>query len=143
MRDPKTILITGASSGIGEALAVEYATHDVHLALSGRDETRLTEMRQRCRNKGATIDARVIDVADGVAMADWIAEIEGQAPARSRRGHAGISAGTGGGTEAAGKVRRILSTNIDGVMNTVLPPSRPCWHGSRRIPAGAAARSRS
>ena len=121
MRNPKTILITGASSGIGEALAVEYATHDMHLALSGRDEARLAEIRQRCRNKGATIDARVIDVTDAAAMAKWIAEIEDKRPLDLVVANAGVSAGTGGGAEAAEQVRRVVATNIDGVMNTVLP----------------------
>jgi short-subunit dehydrogenase len=121
MRDPKTILITGASSGIGEALAVEYATHGVFLALSGRDEARLAEIRQRCRNKGAMIDARVIDVTDAAAMAAWIAEIEAEHPLDLVVANAGVSAGTGAGGERAAQVRHVLAINIDGVMNTVLP----------------------
>ena len=37
MRDPRSILITGASSGIGEALALAYARPGAFLALTGRD----------------------------------------------------------------------------------------------------------
>ena len=37
---PASILITGASSGIGEALALAYAAPGVALALGGSDETR-------------------------------------------------------------------------------------------------------
>jgi len=121
MRDPKSILITGASSGIGEALAVEYAGHDVFLALSGRDEERLAEIRQRCRNKGATIEARVIDVTDRGAMADWVAEVVARRPLDLVVANAGVSAGTGGASESPEQARRVLATNIDGVMNTVLP----------------------
>jgi short-subunit dehydrogenase len=121
MRDPKTILITGASSGIGEALAVEYAKHDVFLALSGRDAERLEAIRLRCRNKGATLDARVIDVTDAQAMAAWIAEIEAKRPLDLVIANAGVSAGTGGGRERPEQARKVMAINVDGVMNTVLP----------------------
>jgi len=121
MRDPKTILITGASSGIGEALAVAYAKHDVFLALCGRDAARLEEIRTRCRNKGAMLDARVIDVTDAGAISDWIAEIEAKRPIDLVVANAGVSAGTGGGHEHAAQARNVLAINVDGVMNTVLP----------------------
>lgn len=121
MRDPKTILITGASSGIGEALAAAYATHGVYLALCGRDAERLDEIRQRCRNKGAMLDARVIDVTDAAAIADWITEIEAERPLDLVVANAGVSAGTGGGRERAAQARNVLAINVDGVMNTVLP----------------------
>jgi len=121
MRDPKTILITGASSGIGEALAVEYAKHDVFLAISGRDAARLEEIRVRCRNKGAMLDARVIDVTDAEAMAAWIAEIEAKRPLDLVIANAGVSAGTGGSRERPGQARNVLAINVDGVMNTLLP----------------------
>src|SRR5690349_13890926 len=42
VRDPRSILITGASSGIGAALAWAYAAPRTHLALCGRDAARLT-----------------------------------------------------------------------------------------------------
>ena len=41
MRDPKHILITGASSGLGAELARTYADPGVTLALTGRDAARL------------------------------------------------------------------------------------------------------
>ena len=42
--DGKVAWITGASSGIGAALAREYASRGGHVVLSGRDETRLAEV---------------------------------------------------------------------------------------------------
>ena len=50
-----SIVITGASSGIGEALAVDYAAPGVALALNGRDAGRLESVAAACRNKGATL----------------------------------------------------------------------------------------
>ena len=47
------IVITGASSGLGRALAIEYAAPGVALALIGRDPTRLEEVADAARAKGA------------------------------------------------------------------------------------------
>ena len=57
MPQPQTILITGASSGLGEALAEAYAAPGVLLALTGRDRARLQLVAERCAYRGATIEA--------------------------------------------------------------------------------------
>ncbi|KVI06166.1 Glucose/ribitol dehydrogenase [Cynara cardunculus var. scolymus] len=49
----KVVLITGASSGIGEHLAYEYASRRACLALSARRESRLREVANRCRQIGS------------------------------------------------------------------------------------------
>ncbi|KAD4889111.1 hypothetical protein R6Q59_034005 [Mikania micrantha] len=49
----KVVLITGASSGIGEHLAYEYASRGACLALSARREDRLREVADRCRHIGS------------------------------------------------------------------------------------------
>lgn len=45
----KTIWITGASSGIGKALAVAYSKKDVNLILSSRNEQKLKEVKALCK----------------------------------------------------------------------------------------------
>ncbi|MGA9598685.1 MAG: SDR family NAD(P)-dependent oxidoreductase, partial [Methylocystis sp.] len=45
----KHVLITGASSGIGRALAVRYAQEGARLELFGRNEARLREAAEACR----------------------------------------------------------------------------------------------
>ena len=67
-----TVLITGASSGIGEALARDYAGPGRFLALSGRDAERLETVAKTCRKFGSQVNAETVDVAERDAMARWI-----------------------------------------------------------------------
>jgi short-subunit dehydrogenase len=124
MRDPKTILITGASSGIGEALAEAYAGPGITLVLTGRDRVRLDAVAARCMERGADVRAATVDVADRTAMADWLALVDGATPIDLCIANAGISGGTGGRSgrgESEEQARRILAVNVDGVLNTIHP----------------------
>lgn len=62
----KVVWITGASSGIGAALAREWASRGAHLVLSGRDEARLSEVANDC---GETL-ILPFDVRDDDALAE-------------------------------------------------------------------------
>ncbi len=125
MENPRSILITGASSGLGEALAMVYAAPGVTLALSGRDRGRLDGVAEACRAAGAAVSAEILDVTGADEVARWIEERHAQAPLDLVIANAGISGGTGGGVGATGEsdeqVRRIFAVNLDGVVNTVLP----------------------
>ncbi|MDM7946880.1 MAG: SDR family NAD(P)-dependent oxidoreductase [Oceanibaculum nanhaiense] len=121
MRDPKHILITGASSGLGAELARTYAAPGVTLALTGRDAARLEAVAEQCRAQGASVEAAVLDVTDAAALAGWMLARDDVLPIDLAIANAGISAGTGGDTEPVEQVRRIFAVNVDGVMNTVLP----------------------
>ncbi len=139
MKQPRSIAITGASSGIGEALAYAYAGPGVTLTLCGRNGDRIMAVAEACRAKGANVDGSVRDVTDAAAMASWIDEAEARAPLDLIIANAGIAAGSGGGgpTHAAGsggggpiraaeaghddQTRQIFAVNMDGVINTVLP----------------------
>ena len=66
---PRTILITGASSGIGAALARFYAQGSVALLLWGRDQARLDEVAGQCRALGATATSQIFDLRDAAGFA--------------------------------------------------------------------------
>ncbi|CDK99095.1 putative Short-chain dehydrogenase/reductase SDR family protein [Magnetospirillum gryphiswaldense MSR-1 v2] len=121
-RRPQAILITGASSGLGQALALAYAGPGITLFLSGRDRQRLHDVADACRARKAVVHALVINVTQAVPMATWIKECDGIRPLDLVIANAGISAGTGdGGGESADQARTIFAVNVDGVMNTVFP----------------------
>jgi short-subunit dehydrogenase len=59
----RTVLITGASEGIGRALALELAAPGVRLALNGRNAARLEEAAAECAARGAEVLTLVADVS--------------------------------------------------------------------------------
>lgn len=123
MKNPKTILITGASSGIGEALAKHYAAKDIVLALSGRHSERLQEVAEQCRYKGATVETALVDVTDKAAMMQWMTGLAEESPIDLVIANAGISGGTGGvmNGEPMDQARQIFDINLGGVLNTIEP----------------------
>lgn len=60
----KVIIITGASSGIGRALALELAKVQASIVLAARSEDDLREIAVRCREKGARALVVPTDVAE-------------------------------------------------------------------------------
>ncbi|MBF0247888.1 MAG: SDR family NAD(P)-dependent oxidoreductase [Alphaproteobacteria bacterium] len=125
MKNPSSILITGASSGIGEALAREYARSGAFLALSGRYRARLDDVAEACRGLGAEVMARRADVTDRDAMADFIREADARRPLDLVIANAGISGGSGGMGETEEQTRAIFDVNVTGVLNTVWPAVEP------------------
>lgn len=116
-----SILITGASSGIGEALAVHYAAPDRYLLLTGRDQERLDGVARRLRQKGAEVETAALSVTERDAMASLITDADRRAAFDLVIANAGISAGTGSGEEPPEQTRAITATNVEGVLNTVEP----------------------
>ena len=119
----KHIVITGASSGIGEALALAYAGPGVHLGLTGRNQERLAGVKALCEEKGARVETAVLDVTDKAAMAAWLSERDAAQPVDLVIANAGISGGTFGmaGGEPAEQVEALFSVNVGGVFNTINP----------------------
>jgi NADP-dependent 3-hydroxy acid dehydrogenase YdfG len=121
MKNPRSILITGASSGLGAALARHYAQPGITLHLQGRNRERLEATAASCRVNKAMVYTQCIDVTDANAMAQWVLDADQKAPIDLVIANAGISAGTGIHGETGDQVRHIFATNIDGVINTLQP----------------------
>lgn len=114
-----SVLITGASSGIGRALALGCARPGAMLHLCGRNQGRLAAVAGECMARGARVYPQVLDVCDADSVARWI---DGAGRLDLVIANAGISAGTGDGTpERPEQTRAIFAVNLDGVLNTVLP----------------------
>ncbi|PCI54928.1 MAG: short-chain dehydrogenase [Alphaproteobacteria bacterium] len=119
----KVIVITGASSGIGQALAEHYADAGIVLGLTGRNQARLDAVTLTCQEKGAHVIASVLDVTDRLKMEQWLLALDDEHPIDLVIANAGISAGTGGvlvGEDPA-QVRHVFDVNLHGVLNTVEP----------------------
>ncbi len=121
---PNHVAITGASSGIGAALARQYAKPGTRLSLLARNPARLEQVAAQCRAKGAAVAITPSDVTDRQAMADWIADSEAQAPLDlfiANAGIGGVAALKQGPGEPAEKTAALFAINMQGVANGVAP----------------------
>jgi short-subunit dehydrogenase len=123
MKDPHSILITGASSGIGAALAASYAGPGIGLALSGRDAARLEGVAEACRAAGATVATACFDIGDAATASAWVAAMDEARPLDLVIANAGMTGGVrpDGGEEALAEVQRMMRINFGGACNTVHP----------------------
>ncbi len=75
--NPRTALITGASSGLGAAIALEMATRGWKLAIGARRQDRLAETAEKARAQGAAeVYAGELDVTDDDSVARFFAASE-------------------------------------------------------------------
>lgn len=117
----KTILITGATSGLGKELAIQYAKPDTILYLTGRDKVRLMETAIACEDRGASVLSMDVDINNKDKLREWILKCDKVRNIDLVIANAGISAGTSTGTETDDQVYNIFQTNIFGVLNTIQP----------------------
>lgn len=112
------ILITGASSGIGEALAYYYASNGAKLlSLCGRNAERLEQVAKKCQELGVQTSTAVLDVSNAEAVSEWINNSNQKMPLNLVFANAGVATLA----ETPENVRRTFDTNVMGVINTVLP----------------------
>ncbi|KAG7835839.1 hypothetical protein KL943_001488 [Ogataea angusta] len=117
----KTVLITGASAGIGEAIAHAFADAaggDIRLVLAARRARRLEELGRQLARSGAKVHVAGLDVSDNVAIDGFFAAL----PSEFRDIDVLVNnAGTALGVEHAGSIRdddvqSMFATNVLGLI---------------------------
>ncbi|MFN6964818.1 MAG: SDR family NAD(P)-dependent oxidoreductase [Pyrinomonadaceae bacterium] len=117
----EVVLITGASSGIGEALAASLAKRGAKLGLIARREAELERLRQVCESSGGEALSLPLDVVDAAAVSDAVRQTV------ERFGRVDVliaNAGIGGNDEATRSlepeaIRRVVDVNLMGAVNAV------------------------
>jgi 3-hydroxy acid dehydrogenase/malonic semialdehyde reductase len=75
----RTVLITGATAGIGEACAHAFASMGARLAICGRREERLAQLtKELAKDHGVDVRPRVLDVRERAAVEAWARDLENQ-----------------------------------------------------------------
>lgn len=117
----KHVVITGASSGIGRALALQYAAPGIHLGLLGRNPERLDETMRLARGKGADCDVASVDITNAAAIDTALKDFDSRAPIDLLIVNAGILDGRRDGqiVETGETAHRVIGTNLTGALNTL------------------------
>jgi len=110
------VLITGASSGIGRALAIECARRGDSVFMCGRDAARLEEAVESCRSLGARAEGKELEITDNDAVREWMRGADAECPLDMVFSNAGVSTGA----ETESNVRATFAVNVGGNVNVVL-----------------------
>ncbi len=117
------VAITGASAGLGRALALRLAAPGVALLLTGRDAERLEAVAVAARARGAAVETAALDVTDRAGMEAALTAFDAAGPVDLVIANAGVSAGLrpGRAPERPEDARRVWEINYVGMLNTVEP----------------------
>ncbi|WP_374324993.1 SDR family oxidoreductase [Azonexus sp.] len=128
------VFITGASSGIGEALAVYYAAQGARLGLAGRRGAALAALNERL---GGGHACYVLDVTDAAALEAAASDFGGRfGPPDIVIASAGVSVGTlSECVEDLAVFRRVMDINVYGMAATFAAfiPAMRAASGERRL----------
>lgn len=116
----KVALVTGASSGIGEAIAVALASEGATVILTARDQARLEQVRQRCVAAGGTAQVHVAEVTDEAQVQQLADAVHAQFPALDLLiNNAGVVMGGMSWEVETADWRRLHDINVMGVVHGI------------------------
>ena len=121
MPRPHNIIITGASNGIGAALALAYAQPGCHISLIGRNAERLAAISQQCREQGAKTTIGQLDITDTDTLYNWLQAFDAKHPVDLLIANAGISSQIGkqGEAESIDNIHQLIDINLYGVIHSI------------------------
>jgi len=117
------VIVSGASRGLGAALARRFAAPGVTLGLLARGEAGLRETAAACEARGAAVRVAALDVRDAAAVARAVLAWDAEAPTALVVANAGIAAGRrpDGARETADDVAAQVGVNLMGAVHLVSP----------------------
>jgi short-subunit dehydrogenase len=120
-KNPGTVLITGATGGIGGALALSYASSGRTLILHGRDPTRLASLCQKCEDRGARVLSITFDLRDSRTAVEELQRVSERDCIDLVIANAGITRmiSSGEEVESLDAAREVLAVNLEGALATV------------------------
>jgi len=123
---PVRCLVTGASGGIGRAIALELARAGHRMVLHGRREGALVAVAAEVAELGVAVDQVLFDVADPVASAEAIASLGvRQDPFGIVINNAGIAIDKPFGAQTWDDWAKVTRTSLDGFYNVTQPLVMP------------------
>ncbi|MBN3852521.1 SDR family NAD(P)-dependent oxidoreductase [Paraburkholderia sp. Ac-20340] len=120
---PEVVVITGASAGLGRAMALCYAASGGTLGLIGRNCERLERVAAECRVRGSQVVTGCFDVRDEAAVQAWLFDFDARHPIDLLIANAGVASTlrSSDDWEGAGRTAEVVDTNLYGALHTVLP----------------------
>ncbi len=116
----KCVIITGASSGIGQALAEHLAARGAKVGLLARRENRLTELVQSITTAGGQAGFAIANVADPASTCAGVRTIEEQfGPCDVLVANAGVYRKTDVHNFDTAAANEVITTNVQGVINSI------------------------